>query len=135
MPFWLLMIFAPKWDVTVKVMKSLWPVVPFVLTYAIFEIPHIASGIPLFIKPEWNAIQQLLGTDHGTGLTWAHFIAVDFFVGRWVYLDSRRNKMNVFLMAPILFFCSMICPFGFTLYLIARKLFAPKASMSHPDPE
>jgi Domain of unknown function (DUF4281) len=40
---------------------------------------------------------------------WAHFIAQDLFVGRWVYLDSRRN--NVWA-AHSLALCYLFGPIG-----------------------
>ena len=119
-PFWLLMILAPKHAFTSKLMKSIWVVVPFMLAYAVLEIPYIATSVPLFIKPNFSAITQLFRVENHVALAWIHFIAADLFVGRWVFLDSRERNMNIWAMAPILFFTAMLCPFGFILYMIYR---------------
>ena len=128
-PIWLLMIFAPRWPMTHKIIKSLWIVVPFMLAYAVLEIPNALPDLPLLVRPHLPSIMKLLGTEPAATLAWLHFIAADLFVGRWVFLDSREHNMNIWLMGPILFFNSMLCPFGFVLYLIARKLTVPTAPM------
>jgi hypothetical protein len=129
-PVWLLMIFAPRWPTTHKIIKSLWIVVPFVLAYAVLELPSALPALALFVRPNLPDIMKLLGSESGATLAWLHFIAADLFVGRWVYLDSREHNMNVWLMGPILFLNSMLCPLGFVLYLIARKLTVPTAAMA-----
>ncbi len=129
LPVWMLMIFAPRWPTTHKIMSSLWIVVPFMLAYAVLEIPNALPALLLFTRPNLPGIRALLGSESGATLAWLHFIAADLFVGRWVYLDSRKYNMNVWLMGPILFLNSMLCPLGFVLYLIARKLTVPTAPM------
>ena len=129
-PVWLMMILAPKWHVTLKLMQSQAIIVLFMLPYAILAIPRMASVLPLFMLPKLPAIMELLGSQSGAALAWLHFIGVDLFVGRWIYLDSRKNGMNVALMAPILFFTAMLCPFGFILYSIARAVARPSAPVA-----
>ena len=122
LPFWLLMIFAPRWQFTTRLMKSLWIVFPFMLTYAVLEIPYITTSVPMFIAHRLPDILNLLTKEQHVVLAWVHFIAADLFVGRWVYLDSRERNLNVWVMAPILFFCAMICPFGYVLYILYRTI-------------
>ena len=103
-------------------MKSLWVVVPFMLVYAILELPDITTSLPLFVKPNLEAITNLFKTSNHVALAWVHFVAADLFVGRWVFLDSLERELNVWIMAPILFFTAMLCPLGFSLYMIYRTI-------------
>lgn len=120
MPFWLAMIFLPHWRWTARIMTSLWPVVPAAVLYAVLVLPNVAALFPVLANPDLATIAALLGTPEGATVAWAHFLAFDLFVGRWVYLDGRRLGISAWFVSPILFFVLMIGPAGFLLYLIAR---------------
>ncbi|GIK71992.1 MAG: hypothetical protein BroJett021_09800 [Chloroflexota bacterium] len=120
MPFWLAMILLPRWRWTARIMASLWPVVPAVLLYAVLVLPNLPALLPMVSSPELGVIAAMLGTPEGATVAWAHFLAFDLFVGRWVYLDGRRLGMSAWLVSPILFFVLMLGPLGLMLYLAAR---------------
>ena len=128
-PVYLLMIFAPRWPNTLKIVSSLWIVVPFMMAYAVLIIPNALPAIPLFLRPTLPGIRALLGSESGGALAWLHFIAADLFIGRWIYLDSRKHNMNIWLMGPILFVNIMFCPLVFIAYLVIRKVAVPAAPM------
>jgi hypothetical protein len=125
LPFWLLMILAPMWKVTLALMKSPWIVIGPVLVYAILVFPQIASILPTVMRPELSQIASLLATPEGATIAWMHFLAFDLFVGRWVYLESREKNFSPWLMAPILFLVLMLGPIGFLIYLILRSISRP----------
>jgi hypothetical protein len=133
MPFWMAMIFLPRWAVTRKVMQSLWTVGLFALPYTLLQIPFYASALPLFLRPELDKIQQLLGTPTGATQAWLHFIAVDLFAGRWIYLDSRERDISVWIMGPILFLMAMFGPAGLVLYLLVRAAHARSQPNTQAD--
>ena len=122
LPFWLAMIFLPRWRWTGRVMASLWPVVPAAVLYAVLVVPNLPALLPMLANPELAAIAALLGTPEGATVAWAHFLAFDLFVGRWVYLDGRRVGLSAWVVSPILFFVLMIGPAGLLLYVLARLL-------------
>jgi len=122
MPFWLAIIFLPRWRWTASIMASLWPIVPAALLYTVLVVPNLPVLFPLLANPELAAIAALLGTPQGASVAWAHFLAFDFFVGRWVYLDGRRVGLSAWIVSPILFFVLMIGPVGFLFYVLARLL-------------
>ncbi|HXV63106.1 MAG TPA: ABA4-like family protein [Vicinamibacteria bacterium] len=119
-PFWLLMIFAPHWPVTRRIVQTVWIVAPAALLYAILILPRFVEVFPLVLMPEHAAIRELLGSPAGTTIGWIHYLAFDLFVGRWVYLDSRERGFSAWLVSPILFLVLMLGPFGFVLYLALR---------------
>lgn len=121
-PFWLAMIFLPRWSVTRKVMGSLWAVYCFALPYALLQIPFYLPALPLFVRPELGKIQQLLGSETGATQAWLHFIAIDLFAGRWIYLDSQEHEVSPWIVGPLLFMTLMFGPAGLALYLLYRMI-------------
>jgi hypothetical protein len=58
----------------------------------------------------------LLGTPEGATVAWAHFLAFDLFVGRWIFQDGVRVGLSAWLLSPLLFVVLMVGPLGFLLY-------------------
>src|SRR6266705_963156 len=100
-PFWALMILAPTWSWTRRIAGSPLIVLPPVLVYAVLVLTHLGVVLPAVTRPTLAGVQELLGTPVGAAAGWAHFIAFDLFVGRWIYLDSRRAGRHPLLMAPV----------------------------------
>ena len=122
MPFWLLMMFAPRWRVTRRVLGSVWVIVPAGLLYTLLVLPSITTIFPAVANPTLVGIQALLGQPDGATIAWVHFLAFDLFVGRWAYLDNQRVGLHPLLMGPILFLTLMLGPAGFVTYLVARAI-------------
>ena len=121
-PFWLLMILAPRHSWTRKIIGSPFVILPAAILYIVLVFPNIASSFPTLANPKLETIQTLLGSSAGATVSWVHFLAFDLFVGRWAYLDSLERKIHPLMMAPILFLILMFGPLGFALYLGARSL-------------
>jgi hypothetical protein len=126
LPFWLLMIVAPKWRVTMLILSSPWVVMGPVFIYVILVLPEIASVLPKVMSPELSRIATLLGTERGATIGWMHFLAFDLFVGRWAYLESRERNISPWLMAPVLFFILMLGPLGLLMFLVVRSISKPR---------
>lgn len=120
MPFWFLMAFVPTWSWTKKIISSAWIAAPAALLYVLLVIPGIQGILPQVMNPELAGISAALGTPEGATIAWVHFLAFDLFVGRWVYLDSRKRNINPFIMFPFIFFTLMLGPLGFLAYLVLR---------------
>src|SRR6185436_8347075 len=84
LPFWLLMILAPRWRWTERLLRS-----PFV----------VAGPVALYAA---LVVADLLGTARGATIAWAHFLALDLFVGRWLYLDARARGLSSWVLSPLL---------------------------------
>lgn len=121
-PFWLLMIFLPLWSVTRRVMQSPLVALPPALLYAVFVLPRLPHDLPILMQSTLAKMKPVLGADAGATLAWAHIVAFDLLVGRWIYLDSRARGLNAWLMVPVLFFSLFAGPLGFVLYLAVCAL-------------
>jgi len=122
LPFWALMVFLPRWGVTGRVIASPWIVAPPAILYLIVIVPVASMVLPAVMNPDLARIASLLGTPTGTTLAWAHFVAFDLFVGRWIYRDSRARQYSVWWVSPILALTLLLGPVGLLLYLVARTL-------------
>lgn len=120
MPFWFLMIILPHWRWTKRIVQSPLIITAAALLYAALVLPRIGQVLPAALHPTLPGITALLGSAAGATMAWAHFLAFDLFVGRWIYLDSRERNISAWLMAPILFFVLLLGPTGFLLYMICR---------------
>lgn len=122
LPFWGLMILAPGWEWTRRIMRSPWvtasPAVLYMLMFGALAL-GLGGGEPLDFAAFGSAagVASLLGSPAGATVGWMHFLTFDLFVGRWAYLDSRERGLSPWLMGPILFAILMAGPAGFLVYL------------------
>lgn len=130
-PFWALMILAPGWRWTERIIGSPLIVVPAALVYAILAVPRLGELLPAVARPTLDGVAELLGTAAGATLGWAHFIAFDLFVGRWMYLDGRERGIHPLVMAPLLVLTILLAPLGLLAHLAVRYLVRPR----RPAPE
>ena len=122
MPFWLLMIALPHWRWTSRLMRSPLVSAAPALLYLALALPRIGELMVAVARPTLPGIAAVLGTPAGATLAWAHFLAFDLFVGRWIYLDSHERGLSAWIMAPLLFFTLMLGPIGFLGYLAVRAV-------------
>ena len=121
-PCWALMIFVPHWSVTRRIISSPLIVLPPLVVYVLVLIPQFgqfASAVALASFPDVVAV---LGTPAGAAAVWAHAIAFDLFVGRWMYLDSRDRGLHPLVMAPLLVLTILLSPLGLLSYLLVRAV-------------
>lgn len=127
MPFWLLMIFAPRTRVTSWATRfPVGPVLPALL-YLALVAPRIATLLPALMQPKLGEISALLGSPEGATIGWLHFLALDLFVGRWIYLDGKERGLSSWLISPLLFLTLMFGPIGMLAYLGIRSAAARRA--------
>jgi hypothetical protein len=74
------------------------------------------------MRPGLPALATFMSTDTGAALVWAHMIAWDLFVGRWMYLEGRRVNVHPLVMAPVLVITILLAPVGLPLFLVVRKV-------------
>lgn len=120
LPFWALMILAPGWSWTRRIVGSPLIVVPPMLVYALAVLPEFGTVFAAVSSPEITGVAALLGSPIGAAAGWAHFIAFDLFVGRWCYLDARERGIHPLVMAPVLLLTILLAPLGLLAYLLIR---------------
>jgi len=121
LPFWALMILAPRAGLTARVVASPWIALPPLAVYAWAILPALSQVLPIVARPELESVASLLGEPLGALAGWAHFLAFDLFVGRFIVLDARERTLPWFVLSPILLATLLLGPLGLLAYLIARS--------------
>jgi len=134
LPFWALMIFAPAWSGTRRLMQSHLGPALFAVLYAVMVLPALPSILPILARPDFEMIRTELTKPMGFVVAWIHFLTFDLFVGRWIYLDAREQGVSVWLSGPCLFVTLMFGPLGYLCYLAARQTVRRRSRlMVHPN--
>jgi hypothetical protein len=121
-PFWALMILAPTWSVTRRAVASPWvTLIPLVVYFAL-AIPRFGELWTVVSTPNLAALQAFLGQPYGAATIWAHLIAFDLFIGRWMYLEARARGIHPLIVSPILFLTIFLSPLGLVAFLVVRSL-------------
>jgi hypothetical protein len=119
-PFWALMVFAPGWSWTRRIVSSPLIVVPPLLVYVALLVPQFAAFAGPVVSADLPGLTAVLGTPAGAAAIWAHAVGFDLFVGRWMYLQSRERRIHPLVMAPVLVLTILLSPLGLLLFLAIR---------------
>lgn len=122
LPFWLLMIFAPRWSFTRKVVETPWFVVPPLVIWTVLGIPLLGPMFDLVWSPTLEKWTAFISSPVGAAMLWAQIIAWDTFVGRWIYLESQRLRFHPVFTAPMLFLTALLPPLVLPAFLVIRKV-------------
>lgn len=124
MPLWFGMIIMPRARWTAVMLRSPLVFLPIAAVYVALVVPDLATVMPVVLQPELDQVAALLGSDRGATIGWAHFLAFDAFVGRWVWEDAVRRGVPQWVSSPVLFFVLMLGPLGLASYLLVRMVWS-----------
>lgn len=118
-PFWLLLVAAPRWSWTQRLVHG--PVLLLLLTpiYAYMLFGYAPT-------PEGMEFSTLYGVMIGFSAPqvvvagWIHYLIFDLFVGAWETRDAQRRGVPHLLVIPCLIATLMIGPVGLLLYVVVR---------------
>jgi hypothetical protein len=92
LPFWILMIFLPKWGITQKVMASFLPFIALAGLYIYLFLGSITpESAQALSNPKLTDIAQFFATERIAATGWVHFLVLDLFVGRWIYWQGQKT--------------------------------------------
>ena len=124
LPAWALLIFAPKWSVTDKIVHSmLYPLLlgaVYIGGFAMIIFAGHGSDGGGFTSID--GVRALFASDAGILIGWTHYLVFDLFVGAWEARDAKRRGFNHWLLVPCLLLTLMAGPVGLVLYLVLRKV-------------
>ncbi|WP_436492198.1 ABA4-like family protein [Actinokineospora sp. HUAS TT18] len=119
-PFWALMVFAPRWSWTHRIVSSPWIVLPTLVVWAVLAAPLFPELWSAVTTPSEAKLRAFVEQDGAVALIWAQIIAWDLFIGRWMYLESRRLDIHPLIMGPLLVFTILLSPIGLPVFLVLR---------------
>ncbi|MEH2462947.1 ABA4-like family protein [Nostoc sp.] len=127
LPFWTLMIILPNWKVTWRIMESY---LPFVLLAGAYLYLFINSITPenaqALSNPQLADIARFFADETAAATGWIHFLAMDLFVGRWIYWEGQKTGIWTIHSLALCFFAG---PLGLLSHILTNwitKTFFPK---------
>jgi hypothetical protein len=120
MLFWVPMIVAPRSALTARLAR----LVPGYLlalgtTYvALVAVTAVHDGRPPNVV-DLDGVRRLLSRPTPMLAGWAHYLAFDLFVGRWVWATARREGRSARLATTLTLLAG---PAGLTLFQLQRRL-------------
>jgi hypothetical protein len=96
LPFWAMMILLPGWKVTRKVMESLLPIALLAAVYLYLLVTGFnADVLKEFSDPQLSltSLTDLFSQPAVMATGWVHYIVMDLFVGRWIFLEGWDKRV------------------------------------------
>lgn len=121
-PFWALMILAPGWSVTTRIVSSPLILLPVLVVYLILTVPLFPQLWAAVVQPSLDGLIGYLADPAAVASTWAQIIAWDLFIGRWIYLRVRELGLHPLVTSPLLVVTVLISPFAFLAFLAIRAV-------------
>ena len=121
-PFWFAMLVYPEHELTKKVMNGPWFFLgPIIIWWAV-TIASPQGLIDLskdFANPGGilDGLAAIMGTKAGASAAWAHMVAGDIFVTRWMWKRCMEEGSKRWVSASTVFFGVMLMPVGLALHM------------------
>ena len=119
-PGWLLLVAAPRWRITERLVASgLYPLA-FAVVYLVLIVvfyPGAQGGFGSLAD-----VDRLFRDPYLLLAGWIHYLAFDLFVGAWEARDAGRRGVHHLLLIPCLFLTFLFGPIGLLTYHGARAL-------------
>ena len=117
-PLWIMMWFMPRHELTKKLVGDIRIcVIPLIASYGILLAPNFLD-VMLSLgsqMPTPDVVVDLFSTDEMLILAWLHFLVMDTFVGRYVWMRMIAADRPIQVSMPVLIFCMMAGPIGLLL--------------------
>ncbi|CAD5186402.1 unnamed protein product [Musa acuminata subsp. malaccensis] len=125
LPFYTLMVLAPKAALTRRTMESNLPYVALGVVYAyllyLSWTPDTFSTMfaSKYWLPELSGIAKMFSNEMTMASAWIHLLAVDLFAARQVFHDGLKNNVETRHSVSL---CLLFCPVGIFSHFITRSL-------------
>jgi Domain of unknown function (DUF4281) len=120
LPFWTLMIFLPKWDVTRKLISSPLPYIALAGLYLYLLVGSITpESAQALANPKLADIAHFFAAEGAAAVGWVHFLVMDLFVGRWIYLEGQRTGV---ITIHSIVLCLFAGPIGLLSHLVTNAI-------------
>jgi hypothetical protein len=115
---WLLLIVAPRWRITERLILSGTVPALFAVVYLILMVLYFSQGDGDFSS--LAGVMKLFDNPGAVTAGWVHYLAFDLFVGSWIVSNSRRHALPHIMVVPCLIFTFLFGPVGMLMYLFLR---------------
>lgn len=115
---WLILLVAPRWTVTRKVILS--GAVPLLLSAAYLILIVLFFGRAEGGFGSLAEVMKLFTNEWAALAGWIHYLAFDLLVGIWEVKDAGKRGISHWFVIPCLILTFMLGPIGFLLYCVLR---------------
>ncbi|MBX2873374.1 MAG: DUF4281 domain-containing protein [Saprospiraceae bacterium] len=120
LPAWLLLILAPTWKWTGRIVVGI-----VVTILSVLYVIMLAEGIESLDFSSFGSLEgvmQLFTEPSAVAMGWIHYLAFDLMVGWFIVNDAHKHGINRYLTIPCLLLSFMLGPTGLLLYLLLRLM-------------
>ena len=118
-PAWLLLVFAPSWSWTQRIVHQIW--IPILLGSVYLGVMVTSPATPAGGGfSSLGGVMTLFTSPHFALVGWVHYLAFDLFIGAWEVRDARRQSISHWFVVPCLVLTLMLGPIGLLAYLVLR---------------
>lgn len=114
LPAWLMLMFAPQWQWTKKIVISGCYSLTFAIVYLLLIIFYF--DINNFNFSTLENVKQVFTNDYFLLAGWVHYLAFDLLIGAWIVKDSKENNIHSKILIPVLAFTFYLGPVGYIFY-------------------
>ncbi|KAK2986802.1 hypothetical protein RJ640_011027, partial [Escallonia rubra] len=125
LPFYTLMVVAPKAELTKKSMESSIPYVVLGLLYTyLLYLSWTPDTIRLMFAsqywlPELTGIAEMFSNELTLASAWIHLLTIDLFAARQIFHDGLENEVETRHSVSL---CLLFCPVGIISHVITKSL-------------
>jgi len=133
-PIWFMMWFLPRHEITKKIVGDIRIcIIPLIVSYGILLSPNVldillALGSQM---PTPEIVLEMFSKDEMIILAWLHFLVMDTFAGRYVWMRMLAKERPLQVSMPILLVCMMLGPIGLMIGILATPGIEDSISNSH----
>ena len=123
-PCWLLLLVAPGWKWTQRVVTFAWPLL-IAVVYVWLLLGHRSppgSGFGSLAQ-----VRALFLSPYALLAGWLHYLAFDLFIGAWETRDGLRLGISRWVLLPCQLLTFFFGPAGLALYLLIKLLLRRRA--------
>jgi len=117
-----MMWFLPKHDMTRRYVGDVRICAfPLIASYALLLIPNATDVLVTLGSqmPTPEVVVELFSSDEMIILAWLHFLVMDTFIGRYIWMRMLAAERPIQVSMPILLMCMMMGPIGLLAGILA----------------
>ncbi len=121
-PLWVMMWFLPKHDMTRRYVGDVRICAfPLIASYSLLLIPNATDVLVTLGSqmPTPEVVVELFSSDEMIILAWLHFLVMDTFIGRYIWMRMLAAERPIQVSMPILLMCMMMGPIGLLAGILA----------------
>ena len=133
LPFWLILIFFPNFQITKIFVTSIFPIFLLSGAYILMLYKSYLSSYNFLENFNFylsiNDLTSLFSNQPFLILFWIHFISINLFTGGWIVNNAQKYSINKTLLSIPLIVVYLIGPIGLFIYWIIKIFYSKSINL------